>query len=59
MMLKRTLLSVLFISSGVWAETSFTETVGKVVYQEASSKGPIKIPFFLWGGDVAFFVANG
>jgi hypothetical protein len=44
---------------GVFAEAKFAEMVGKVTYQEASAKGPIKIPFFLWGGDVAFFVANG
>lgn len=38
---------------------SFESMVGKVEVQPVAETGPRQVPFILWGGDVATFLANG
>lgn len=43
----------------VFGQQSFESLVGKVPVGNIVDNGPTQIPFILWGGDVATFIANG
>ena len=59
--MKRLVLGVLcaLVAQIALGQSSFEGMVGKVDVQSVTETGPRQVPFILWGGDVATFLANG
>src|SRR4051794_29151822 len=54
-----TALLVLVLGPAAPAEEPFAKKLGEVKVGEVKADGPIDVPYFTWGGDVATFLANG
>lgn len=52
-------LALLFLSAALVAQEPFSNLLGPVKTGVVSKSGPIEVPYILWGGDVATFLANG
>jgi len=48
-----------FLSATLVAQEPFSNLLGPVKTGVVSKSGPIEVPYILWGGDVATFLANG
>ena len=53
------LTAMLFVSSALIAQEQFADLLGPVKIGPVGKAGPIEVPYILWGGDVATFLANG
>ncbi len=53
------LAAILFLASPLLAQERFTDLLGPVKSGLVVKGGPIEVPYILWGGDVATFLANG
>jgi ABC-type nitrate/sulfonate/bicarbonate transport system substrate-binding protein len=47
------------LCAGVRAQEKFSELVGPTRVANVAKSGSIQVPYILWGGDVATFLANG
>lgn len=48
-----------FLTAALVAQEPFSNLLGLVKTGAVSKNGPIEVPYILWGGDVATFLANG
>ena len=53
------LLTHLFLSAPLRAQERFADLLGPIKTGPVVKGGPIDVPYILWGGDVATFLANG
>jgi ABC-type nitrate/sulfonate/bicarbonate transport system substrate-binding protein len=51
--------AILFLSTTLSAQERFTDLLGPVKTGPVAKSGPVEVPYILWGGDVATFLANG
>jgi len=51
--------ALFFLSAALVAQEPFSDLLGPVKTGAVSKSGPIEVPYILWGGDVATFLANG
>ena len=51
--------ALLLVSASLVAQEPFANLLGPVKTGPVTKGGPIEIPYILWGGDVATFLANG
>lgn len=53
------LFAMLLLASKVMAQERFIDLLGPVKTGPVTKSGPVEVPYILWGGDVATFLANG
>ena len=51
--------ALFFVSASLVAQEPFAKLLGPVKTGSVTKGGPIEVPYILWGGDVATFLANG
>jgi ABC-type nitrate/sulfonate/bicarbonate transport system substrate-binding protein len=51
--------ALFFVSASLVAQEPFANLLGPVKTGPVVKGGPIEVPYILWGGDVATFLANG
>ena len=51
--------ALFFLSAALVAQEPFSNLLGPIKTGAVSKSGPIEVPYILWGGDVATFLANG
>ena len=53
------MLVVVLCAKGLVAEEMFSQSVGPVRVRPVTAVSPLRVPFIIWGGDMATFHANG
>ena len=48
-----------FLKGNLIAQELFSDLVGSVQVESVAKGGSVQVPYILWGGDVATFLANG
>ena len=52
-------ISIFCLPVSLLAQDYFSDLVGSVQVQSVAKGGAVEVPYILWGGDVATFLANG